>query len=99
MEVEFGNRQLQRCYESRREATRRWGHSVGAKYIEWVGLIIETPDFQDLFAFRFLRLHRLRGDRKGSYAMTLHGRWRLIADYDETNDVIVIREVSNHYDD
>lgn len=59
-------------------------------------LILDADDFRDLFAFASLRLHPLTGERQGQYAMTLVGRWRLIVSLE--GSIVVIEEVSNHYD-
>ena len=58
--------------------------------------------FADLFEIQSLYLHPLTGDRRGQYAMTIKGRWRLIIalnDLDDQQQVITLEEVSNHYDD
>lgn len=98
MEVNFRNRTLERCYKDIRESTRRWGSPTGDKYIQRITVIQQAKDFNELFTLSFLRLHPLSGNRKGDYSMTVHGRWRLIIQHDEARDVVIIKEMSNHYE-
>jgi proteic killer suppression protein len=47
-----------------------------------------------------LDFHPLKGNRKGQYALTLTGYWRLIITNDgEIFDIAKIEEVSDHYGD
>ena len=99
MKVQFGSRHLQRCYEESKEAIRTWGADVGRKYVQRVGILLATRTFADLYSIRALRLHPLKGEREGQYAITLTGRWRLILTCLPDEQTIRIDEVSSHYDD
>ena len=46
-----------------------------------------------------MRLHALKGSRTGEWAIYLTGQWRLIVTKGDTEEHMVIQEVSNHYDD
>jgi proteic killer suppression protein len=72
---------------------------VAEQYIRRIDTLQAVPEFNDLRAIRSLRLHPLRGDREGEYAMTLHGRWRLILRLDVSNSRLIVQEVTNHYGD
>lgn len=98
MDVEFGSRGLERCYQREGEAARAWGPQVGRRYIQRVNLLYVVERFQDLFAFQSLRLHPLKGEREGEWALALHGRWRLILVKDDERKV-TIKEVISHYGD
>ena len=39
------------------------------------------------------------GSKRGELSIYLTGKWRLIVTKDETERLVTIREVSNHYDD
>ena len=99
MRISFRTRILRRCYEDHREASRRWGNVVGEKYIQRIQILKSVPTFATLFDMRMLRIHPLTGNMRGHYSVTIHARWRLIIERDESEDMLIIREVSNHYDD
>ena len=98
MEVQFANNRLRRCYEDGSMATQEWGPNVGRKYIQRIGILFAAQHFDDLFAIKSLRIHRLVGDRAGGYALTLHAQWRLILT-DDGDDSVAVKEVTNHYGD
>ena len=72
---------------------------MGQRYVEPVAFVIAVPTLRDVYANPAFRLHPLTADRQGDYAITIHGRWRLTITHDELDDRIVIKEVSDHYDD
>ena len=94
----FRGRVLERCYQSSREASRRWGPAVGNKYIQRITVLQSTPTFDDLFKHAALKLHPLVGNRQGDYAITIQGKWRLILAHDEAASQLIVKEVSDHYD-
>jgi proteic killer suppression protein len=98
MEIEFANRPLARRYQSESLAQRAWSEKVARRYIMRVNLIQNAREFDDLFTFPELHIHPLTGGREGGWAMTLQGRWRLIIERQE-DDSILVKEVTNHYDD
>ena len=97
MKVVFANRSLERCFVSLKEANQTWGQDVGRRYVQRVSLLLDAERFDDLFTAAALHLHPLSGDRRGQYAITLQGRWRLVVMVE--SDTIIIQEVANHYDD
>lgn len=99
MQVIFRTRQLQRNYESWDQAVRQWGRPVARIYIFRIAQFREIEDFYQLYGIPSLRLHRLHGSRNDALSIYLVGRWRLIVTKGDTEQSIVIEEVSNHYDD
>ena len=99
MELSFRGRNLQRRYEDSNQAIQEWGPDVGRKYIARVKQLIAAPTFQDVQNIRSLRLHALKGDRDGQFSIRLTAQWRLIVEQGATRESLVIREVTNHYDD
>ena len=99
MEVEFSTGLLERCFSSRREATREWGPVVARSYTDRIGRILRTQTFRELFNFSSFRMHPLHGVYEGKYAISLTGRYRLIVGKGNGEDQIVIYEVTNHYGD
>ncbi len=98
MDLEFRDGDLEACAKETKLAVRRWGADVGDKYVQRLVILNNAPDFQSLYQLRFLRLHKLEGDRRDFYALTLHGRWRLLVSLLGEKRVR-IEEVSNHYGD
>ncbi len=98
MEITFADRELDACARETRRAILRWGHEVGGKYPQRVVILAAAPDFAALYKLRFLRLHKLSGKYEGKYAVTLHGRWRIVLSRLSDHSV-VIEEVTHHYGD
>ena len=99
MEVGFRTARLRRNYEDSGKAIQEWGPDVGRSYITRINMLSELKDFQAAYRVRTFRLHPLRGGRRGELSIDLVGRWRLIVTKGDTEDTVIIEEVSNHYDD
>lgn len=57
-----------------------------------------AKSFEDLYKIPSLKFHPLTGNRKGEYAISLTGYWRLIIKNDgDVFDIAKIEEVSDHY--
>ena len=98
MDVAFGNRMLQRRYESGKER-RKYPPEVGRRYVQRVNALYDAADWSAIERFQTFRAHRLTGDREGQWALTLTGRWRLIVTVSGDGGTVTIEEVSNHYGD
>ena len=100
MEVRFKTNKLQKQYENSKEAIKAYGLDVAKKYIQRVGILKSAKSFDDLSKIPQLKFHPLTGDRKGEFAISLTGFYRLIITNDgDTFDIAKIEEVSKHYDD
>ena len=99
MEVAFRTNRLQRNYVESARAIRDWGTAVGRKYVTRINEIYAVRSFEELYKIRSMRLHPLKGSKQGELSIYLTGKWRLIVTRDETEQLVTIREVSNHYDD
>ncbi len=98
MEVKFRTRQLRQCCEESTRAIRQWGPEVGRKFITRIKQLQAIASVQEAYNIKAMGLHPLKGSRKGELSITLTGRWRLIVTKGESEDSVVIEEVSNHYD-
>jgi len=98
VEVHFRSKSLRRCYEDSADGARAWGPVVGRKYILRVNVLYAVKQFSELYSIRALRLHELKGERKGQYAITVHDRWRLLLTR-VTDDTVRVEEVTQHYGD
>ncbi len=100
MEVRFKTNKLQKQYENSKDAIKAYGLDVAKKYIQRVGILKSAKSFDDLSKIPQLKFHPLTGDRKGEFAISLTGFYRLIITNDgDTFDIAKIEEVSKHYDD
>jgi toxin HigB-1 len=100
VQVAFGNRKLEKCYVKHTHAIRAWGDAVARKYVQRIDLIQAAADFNELCRLPALKCHLRKGDRKGHYAISLTGFWRLIITLrGEHLEVVCVEEVSKHYDD
>lgn len=100
MEVDFGTREHQRCYQKQAVAVRTWGPVTGRKYIDRINILYQAKSAQDLYAIPQLDFHPLTGNRQGQYALKLSGQMRLIVTFkDAAQTEVQIKEVSDHYGD
>ena len=100
MEVRFKTNKLQKQYENSKDAIKEYGLDVAKKYINRVTLLKSAKSFDDLYTIPQLKFHPLTGNRKGEFAISLTGFYRLIITNDgDTFDIAKIEEVSKHYDD
>ena len=99
MEVSFRTNQLRRNYEESARAIRQWGADVGRKYITRINQLYAVRDFQEAYNLRSMRLHPLKGSKRGELSIYLTGKWRLIVMKGDTEEDVIVKEVSNHYDD
>jgi proteic killer suppression protein len=100
LEIRFKTKKLEKQYISSNEAIKAYGLQVAKKYINRIDILQNAKSFEDLYSMPTLKFHPLTGDRKGEYAISLTGYYRLIITKDgETFDIAKIEEVSKHYDD
>lgn len=99
MQVTFRTNRLLRNYEQSARAVRDWGPDVGRKYVTRVNQLYAVKDFQEAYKIKSMRIHPLKGSKRGDLSIFLTGRWRLIVAKGDTEAQVQIREVSNHYDD
>ena len=100
MEIRFKTKKLEKQYINHKEAQKVYGQAVAKKYMMRINTIKAAKCFDDLYAISPLKFHPLVGDRKGEYAISLTGFYRLIITNDgETFDIAKIEEVSKHYED
>lgn len=100
MEIRFKTNKLQKQYENSKDAEKAYGLDVAKRYVNRVNLLKSAKSFDDLYRIPQLKFHPLTGNRKGEFAISLTGFYRLIITNDgDTFDIAKIEEVSKHYDD
>ena len=90
MHIEFSSHNLAEASVNLSEASRLFGVPIGRKYIQRLAVLRATDKFAQLYGHRALRLHPLKGNRAGQYAMTLTGNFRLIMERVEEDRVRIL---------
>jgi proteic killer suppression protein len=98
VDVDFATNRLSTASLSLSEATRLFGVPISRKYIQRLAIIRAVDKFNQLYGHRALRLHPLRGDRVGQYAMTLTGNFRLIIER-VSEDAVRVLGVEDYHGD
>ncbi len=98
MEIAFSSNRLTAASLSLSESIRLFGVPIGRKYIQRLAIIRAVERFTELYGHRTLRLHPLKGDRAGQYAMTLSGNYRLIIER-ISEDTVRILGVEDYHGD
>lgn len=99
MEVSFRTNRLENNYRESAGAVRDWGFAVGRKYVSRINQLRRVRDFREAYAIRSFNLHPLRGNRAGTFAISLNARWRLIVSRGDSERSVIIEEVSDRYGD
>lgn len=99
MTVKFRTKKLESCYEDFRKASKRWGKSVARRYIQRINILEACATREDVQSFPQLKLHLLKGNRRGQEAIRLDGFMRLIVTFRQQSERLSVRieEVTKHY--
>lgn len=98
MDIEFATKHLATASTDLSEATRLFGVPVGRKYIQRLAVLRATDKFFQLYGHRALRLHLLKGNRAGQYAMRLTSNYRLVVETISEDKVRVLNVEDYHGD-
>ncbi len=96
MDIEFSSNRLERAGTLFSEASRLFGIPVGRKYIQRITVLRATEAFSLLYGLRALKMHPLKGNRTGQYAITLTGNYRLVLEKVEEERVRIV-DVENYH--
>lgn len=100
MDVRFATQALENCYRELTAGRRAWGQKIAIRYVQRVNALYAAKEAADLFALKSLRLHSLKGARKGQHGLSLDVEWRMVVRFEgERWTVVRIEEVSRHYGD
>jgi proteic killer suppression protein len=94
--IEFATSHLAAASISYSEASRLFGVPLGRKYIQRLAVLRASDKFSQLYGHRALRLHPLKGNREGQYALTLTGNYRLIVEKLK-EDLVRILDVEDYH--
>jgi proteic killer suppression protein len=98
VELEFSSNRLFNASASLTEARRLFGVPIARKYIQRLAILRATEKFTQLYGYRALRLHPLKGNRTGQYSITLTGNYRLIVEK-VGGDKVNILDVEDYHGD
>jgi toxin HigB-1 len=98
VEIEFSSNHLMDASLNISEASRLFGVPIGRKYIQRLAILRAMEKFSQLYGFQALRLHPLKGNHTGQYAITLTGNYRLIVEKIR-EDKVNILDVEDYHGD
>ena len=98
MELEFSSNRLNAASISLSGANRLFGVPIGRKYIQRLGLLRATEKFSQLYGFQALKLHPLKGNRNGQFAISLTGNYRLVIEKIQEDKVLIV-DVEDYHGD
>jgi proteic killer suppression protein len=98
VEIEFSSNRLSNASISLSEASRLFGIPIGRKYIQRLAVLRATEKFSELYGLQALRIHPLKGNRSGQYAIILTGNYRLIIEKIK-EDAVRIMNVEDYHGD
>ena len=89
----WATRSSQRFYELGKESKFR---SLDVDAAEVMLAILDAAtSLEDLSPLKSVRLHKLKGDRKGQWAMSVNGPWRICFEF-RKGDAYVVEIVDYH---
>jgi toxin HigB-1 len=98
VDIEFSTKRLERASLDFAESSRIFGVPIGRKYIQRVLVLRAAENFSQLFGIQSLKLHPLKGNRAGQYAINLTGNYRLILEK-AGEDKVRIVDVEDYHGD
>jgi toxin HigB-1 len=98
VELEFLSKHLDKASLDFSESSRIFGTQIGRKYIQRLDILRAVEKFSQLYGFQALRLHPLKGNHTGQYAIILTGNYRLIVEKIKEDKVLIV-DVEDYYGD
>jgi proteic killer suppression protein len=98
VDIVFSSNRLTDAGESLSEASRMFGIPIGRKFIQRLAILRAVDKFSQLYGFQALKLHPLKGNRKGQYSITLTGNYRLIIEKVREDKVSIV-DVEDYHGD
>ncbi|MGB2769788.1 MAG: type II toxin-antitoxin system RelE/ParE family toxin [Candidatus Zixiibacteriota bacterium] len=77
----------------------KWSPALVRAYRKRVNQIRQAPNQQVLYAFRSLRLEKLKGKMQGKYSMRINDQFRLIVRFAKKNgkDTVIIIKIEDYH--
>lgn len=105
MRIGFKNNKTKKLCTNRKKAIKKLGDQAGKKLHLRLTQMAAFETLDDVPVHPPFRRHKLSGNRVGSFAVNIHGQYRLILTNlnGEINDlstitIVLVEEVSKHYE-
>jgi proteic killer suppression protein len=98
VDIEYSTRRLAAASVSIAESIRLFGVPTGRKYIQRITILRAIDKFNQLYGYRALQFHQLKGDRVGQYAINLTGNYRLILENIREDKILIVGVEDYHGD-
>jgi plasmid maintenance system killer protein len=95
---EFRERRLLKLYLEGK-GREQYSKEVVENFLQVMRLIENAPDERTIRSVIALRLHKLKGDRKGQMGIKLSGQFRLVIEIDKTSEgkIVKIIEIVDYH--
>ena len=90
MEIVFVSRKIEKACNSERESVRMWGAENARKIRQRLAELNAAATLADMGRFPPARLHALKGDRKGQFAVDVKHPFRLL--FDPAHDPVSLKD-------
>ena len=98
MQIEYKNKKLEKLCTNAAYAEKKYSYMMAEKIQQRIGEITAADSVEDLILYQIGGCHKLKGDRKGQYAMNLFQSWRLcFKKKGEQIQIITIWEIVDYH--
>ena len=98
LEIRFGSSRLERLLTRRERVAREYGSEVSRAIAKTLNQISRADTLTDLRRLHGLHLEMLEPRSLREYSVRINRQWRLHFRLEEEQSVIVVMEVSKHYE-
>ncbi|MCJ7578115.1 MAG: type II toxin-antitoxin system RelE/ParE family toxin [candidate division Zixibacteria bacterium] len=98
MDIEFQDPELDRLAFDE-TYVGNWSPALVRAYRKRVNQIMQAPNQQVLYAFKGLRLEKLKGKMQGKHSMKINDQFRLIVRFTKKNgnDTLIIIKIEDYH--
>ena len=104
MELSFANKRLQKLCEDSHELKRKYGSIQSSRIIQRINELLSAENLHDISKLPQARLHFLKGEWKGCFAVDIQHPYRLIgqpgngdiSDFKTITKVVIIKVTDYH---
>ena len=102
MEIQYRDSKIEKVCLSMKEAKKKHGDLAEKIHLR-IKQLLAVDNLEEAISVRSMRLHPLKGDRDGEYAVSLNGNYRMIFTAVEKNGklseikIITIEEIVDYH--
>ncbi len=99
MRIVFQDKKLEKVYLNNL-TVKTYSKEVLNKFNDVLEWFEASESINDVGRLKGFRLHKLKGDLKKCFSISLDKKWRLIVKFekDENGNIVVVIKLTNHYD-